>query len=120
MGLSFRLFQAESYRSSTLIDFYNNHIMKSHLFYSFDNEIKKKEDLLYANLEYMNQFYLLFKEICFITLKHSPNYYNANHIKKNYTRRYNKYKRLYDDNLKQSLCMKTNRIISINLLILQF
>ncbi|CAD2099481.1 PIR protein CIR protein [Plasmodium vinckei] len=96
MWLSFRLFQLQSYSSSTLIDFFNNQIIKSHLAYKFDTEIKKKEHLLHANLYYMSRLYQLFNEICHITLKYSKNNRYIKDIKNDSVRFYNNYKSLYD------------------------
>ncbi|CAD2095069.1 CIR protein PIR protein [Plasmodium vinckei] len=97
MWLGFRLFQAKSYLSSTLMDFYNNIILKSHLFYKFDNMIRRKEQLLHANLEYMSRLYQLFQEICYITLKYPKVNPNVIEIHKDSTRFYNKHASLYRD-----------------------
>ncbi|EUD69746.1 hypothetical protein YYG_04966 [Plasmodium vinckei petteri] len=97
MWLGFRLFQAKSYLSSTLMDFYNNIILKSHLFYKFDDIIRRKEHLLHANLEYMSRLYQLFQEICYITLKYPKVNPNVIEINKDSTRFYNKHASLYRD-----------------------
>ncbi|CAD2099647.1 PIR protein CIR protein [Plasmodium vinckei lentum] len=139
MWLCYRLFQTKSYNSPTLIDFYNNHLMKSYLKYGYDDLIKKKDNLKDANLYYMSRFYQLFNEICHVILKHSNNNINAKEIKKDSVRLYNNYKSLYDyinecdsylnllnnlktqhENLKNSLITnKRNRlyvsVISVNL-----
>ncbi|CAD2092366.1 PIR protein CIR protein [Plasmodium vinckei lentum] len=91
------LFQRESYTSSTLIDFYNNHLKNDHLPFNYNYMIERKNDLLNANIEYMRRFYLLFNEICYITLKYPKVNPNVIEIKKDSTNFYNKYASLYRD-----------------------
>ncbi|CAD2109142.1 CIR protein PIR protein [Plasmodium vinckei] len=97
MWLGYRLYKAESYLSSTLMDFYNNNMMKSHLYYKYDDLITKKEHLKDSNLYYMGRFYQLFQEICYINLKYPKNNPNVHGIKDDYTRFQNKYTSLYSD-----------------------
>ncbi|CAD2085951.1 PIR protein CIR protein [Plasmodium vinckei lentum] len=97
MWLGSMLFQRESYTSSTLIDFYNNYLKNTHLPFSFNYRIERKKNLLNANIEYMRRFYLLFNEICYITLTYSKNNINIHNIKRDSTRFHNKYTSLYGD-----------------------
>ncbi|EUD73101.1 hypothetical protein YYG_02101 [Plasmodium vinckei petteri] len=97
MWLGFRLFHSQSYSSTNFMDFYNNYTKKTHLVYTFEDDILKKEHLLNANLYHMSQFYWVFNKICFMTLKYSANNINANQIKKDYDILNKNYKSLYDD-----------------------
>ncbi|KEG00243.1 hypothetical protein YYE_04911 [Plasmodium vinckei vinckei] len=97
MWLGFRLFQEKNYLSSTIMDFYKNNILNSHIFYTFDEKIRIKKHLLHANLEYMSRLYQLFQEICYITLKYPKVNPNVIEINKDSTRFYNKHVSLYRD-----------------------
>ncbi|CAD2092363.1 CIR protein PIR protein [Plasmodium vinckei lentum] len=97
MWLGFRLFHSQSYSSTNFMDFYNNYTKKTHLAYTFEDDILKKEHLLNANLYHMSRFYWVFNKICFMTLKYSANNINANQIKKDYDILNKNYKTLYDD-----------------------
>ncbi|CAD2089778.1 PIR protein CIR protein [Plasmodium vinckei lentum] len=96
MWLGYRLFQTETYSSSTLSNFYNNHLMKSHLFNNYSHLIKKKEHLKDANLYYLKRFYVLFKEVCYITLKYSKNNLDMRNIQNDFKIFQNKYGNLYN------------------------
>ncbi|CAD2085077.1 CIR protein PIR protein [Plasmodium vinckei brucechwatti] len=96
MWLGYRLFQEESYSSSTLRNFYNNDLMKSDLFNNYTDLIKKKEHLKDVNLYYMKRLYELFKELCYMTLKYSKNNLDMNKIQRNFNTFQNKYRILYD------------------------
>ncbi|KEG00219.1 hypothetical protein YYE_04927 [Plasmodium vinckei vinckei] len=95
--LGYRLFQSQSYSSPTLIDFYNNHLIKSYRNYDYGNLIVKKKHLKDADLYYMSRFYQLVQQICYITLVHSKNPSNVQGIKTDSTKFYNMYTSLYND-----------------------
>ncbi|CAD2102383.1 hypothetical protein YYG_02553 [Plasmodium vinckei petteri] len=97
MWLGYRLFQAESYSSSTLRDFYNNNLMKSDLFNNYTDLIKKKEHLKDVNLYYMKRFYELFKEVCYMALRYSKNNLDMNKIQRKFNTFQNKYRILYNN-----------------------
>ncbi|CAD2092321.1 CIR protein PIR protein [Plasmodium vinckei brucechwatti] len=97
MWLGFRLFHSQSYSSTNFMDFYNNYTKKTHLLYTFEHDILKKEHLLNANLYHMSRFYWVFNKICFMTLKYSANNINASQMKKDYDILNKNYKSLYDD-----------------------
>ncbi|CAD2099699.1 PIR protein CIR protein [Plasmodium vinckei lentum] len=97
MWLGYRLFQTESYSSSTLIDFYNNYLMKSYILNDYSDLIMKRKHLKDADLYYMNRFYQLVQQICYITLVYSKNISNVHGIKNDSTIFYNMYTRLYND-----------------------
>ncbi|EUD69748.1 hypothetical protein YYG_04968 [Plasmodium vinckei petteri] len=96
MWLGYRLFQTESYSSSTLSNFYNNDLMKSDLFNNYTDLIKKKGHLKDVNLYYMRRLYELFKEACYMTLKYSKNNLDMRKIKNDFKVFQNKYRTLYD------------------------
>ncbi|CAD2088767.1 CIR protein PIR protein [Plasmodium vinckei lentum] len=96
MWLGYRLFQTDSYSSSTLSDFYNNHLMKSDVFNNYSKLILKKKHLKDANLYYMNRYYQLFQQISYITMKYSTNNSNVQGIKNDSTTFYNMYTSLYN------------------------
>ncbi|CAD2107985.1 PIR protein CIR protein [Plasmodium vinckei] len=95
--LGYRLFQAESYSSSTLRNFYNNNLMKSDLFNNYTDLIKKKEHLKDVNLYYMKRFYELFKEVCYMALRYSKNNLDMNKIQRKFNTFQNKYRILYNN-----------------------
>ncbi|VEV57114.1 PIR protein CIR protein [Plasmodium vinckei vinckei] len=97
MWLGYRLFQTETYNSSTLRSFYNNHLMKSDLFSNYTDLIKKKDHLKEVKVYYMWKFYELFKEVCYMTLKYSPNKLDMRNIKNDFKVFQNKYKHLYNN-----------------------
>ncbi|CAD2085036.1 PIR protein CIR protein [Plasmodium vinckei brucechwatti] len=97
LWLGYRLFQNESYVSSTLSDFYNNYLMKSDVFNNNSKIIMKKRHLKDANLYYMARYYQLFQQLTYITMKYSTNNPNIQGIKKDSTDFYNKYISLYND-----------------------
>ncbi|SCL93154.1 Plasmodium variant antigen protein Cir/Yir/Bir, putative [Plasmodium chabaudi adami] len=97
MWLGYRLYQTESYSSSTLLDFYNNYLMKSHILSDHSDLIMKKKHLKDADLYYMSRFYQLFQQICYITLVYSKNISNPQGINKDSTNFCNKYTSLYND-----------------------
>ncbi|CAD2084724.1 PIR protein CIR protein [Plasmodium vinckei brucechwatti] len=97
MWLGYRLFQEESYSSSTLSNFYNNDLMKSDLFNNYTDLIKKKEHLKDVNLYYMKRLYELFKEVCYMTLKYSKNNLDMKKIQRNFNTFQNKYRNLYNN-----------------------
>ncbi|CAD2096004.1 CIR protein PIR protein, partial [Plasmodium vinckei] len=97
LWLGYRLFQNESYGSSTLSDFYNNYLMKSDVFNNNSKIIMKKRHLKDANLYYMARYYQLFQQLTYITMKYSTNNPNIQGIKTDSTDFYNKYISLYND-----------------------
>ncbi|CAD2094053.1 PIR protein CIR protein [Plasmodium vinckei lentum] len=97
LWLGYRLFQAESYDSQNLSDFYNNYLMRSDVFNNNSNLIMKKRHLKDANLYYMARYYQLFQQLTYITMKYSTNNPNIQGIKKDSTDFYNKYISLYND-----------------------
>ncbi|CAD2096855.1 PIR protein CIR protein [Plasmodium vinckei] len=97
LWLGYRLFQTESYGSSTLSDFYNNYLMKSDVFNNYNHLIMKKRHLKDANLYYMSRYYQLFQQISYITMKYSKDNPNTQGIKNDSANFYNKYISLYND-----------------------
>ncbi|SCL89695.1 CIR protein [Plasmodium chabaudi adami] len=95
MWLGYRLFNIESYSSSTLIDFYNNYLMKLPKFNSYKPLIEKKKHLKDSHIVYMRRFYLLFQEVCYISLKYSKNNLNVAKMKRDFTLFHDKYKSLF-------------------------
>lgn len=96
MWLGDRLFNIESYSSSTLIDFYNNYLIKLPKFNSYKSLIEKKKHLKDSHIVYMRRFYLLFQEVCYISLKYSKNNLNMDKMKRDYTFLHNKYTSLFN------------------------
>ncbi|KEG00400.1 CIR protein PIR protein [Plasmodium vinckei vinckei] len=97
MWLGYRLFQTETYNSTILRNFYNNHLMKSDIFNKHTDLIKKTEHLKEVNLYYMWRYYELFKEVCYMTLKYSPNKLDMRKIQNDFKVFQKKYKILYNN-----------------------
>ncbi|SCL91390.1 Plasmodium variant antigen protein Cir/Yir/Bir, putative, partial [Plasmodium chabaudi adami] len=94
--LSYRLLQTPSYSSSTLIDFYNNYILKSHLPYRYSYLVDKKKHLVYANFELINKLYKLLNYLCNIITE--PNIYTeSDKIKSNIRNFQAEFTSLYDE-----------------------
>ncbi|SCL88691.1 CIR protein, partial [Plasmodium chabaudi chabaudi] len=94
--LGYRLFQTPSYSSSTLVDYYNNYILKSHLPFKNDYLIDKKKHLLHANFELINKLYKLLNYLCNIITE--PNIYTeSTKIKSNISMFQDEFTSLYDE-----------------------
>ncbi|VTZ67602.1 CIR protein [Plasmodium chabaudi chabaudi] len=94
--IGYKLFQTGSYNSPNLIDFYNNHLTKSILPSGLNYILEKKKHLLYANLELINELYILFNDMCNIIT--DPNIYTeSDKIKSNVSKFQDTFTSIYNE-----------------------